>query len=147
MTRQKPIMAVLPALFWVFLLVTAAPGQGLWASEADDLAAEVFFKARSYRLDSTAVEVLDRVARWMENRPDARVWIEGYGDRRGSSEYNMILGEKRAGSVKRYLLGRGIASRRLSCISYGKERSRPADADTDAMARDRRVRIIERRLF
>ena len=66
--------------------------------------------------------VLKSNAAWMQDHPNTNVTIEGHCDERGSIEYNIALGDRRANSAKRYLMNLGIASNRLSTISYGKER-------------------------
>ena len=66
--------------------------------------------------------VLKGNADWMRNNPNTNVTIEGHCDERGSIEYNIALGDRRANSAKRYMMNLGIPSGRLSTISYGKER-------------------------
>lgn len=147
MTRLTRTAAVALTLLSVPFFATVASGQETPGGDAAPLSEEVFFKARSYRLDAQAKTVLDRVAVWLQNHPEITIWIEGYGDRRGNREHNLIMGEKRAGSVKSYLLGKGISSRRLSCISYGKEQAAARVSSPETLGKDRRVRLVVRDVF
>lgn len=81
-------------------------------------------------------------AEWMKSNPNTTVQIEGHCDSRGSIEYNLALGERRANAVKAYMAGLGIASNRLSVISYGKEKPL-ATGDSEAdHARNRRANFL-----
>jgi peptidoglycan-associated lipoprotein len=93
-------------------------------------------------LTSTARKTLADNAEWIKGHANATVQIEGHCDSRGSVEYNLALGERRAKSVKGYLVSLGIDAKRLSIISYGKEK--PLDsADTEeAYARNRRANFL-----
>ncbi len=82
----------------------------------------VFFGYDRYDLDSQAREVLARQASWMQQYPNVSVVVEGHCDERGTREYNLALGARRATAVKDYLVGLGIAPNRIQTISYGKER-------------------------
>ena len=82
----------------------------------------VYFDTDRYNLDSDDMAVLDRQAAWLEAYPSVRIMVAGNCDERGTREYNLGLGERRANSVKDYLVSRGIAADRIETISYGKER-------------------------
>ena len=82
----------------------------------------VFFNYDSSDLDSDAQELLQDQVAWLKQYSDVSVIVEGHCDERGTREYNLALGEKRAQSVKNYLISLGISSDRISTISYGKER-------------------------
>ncbi len=86
----------------------------------------VYFDFDKYDLRSDARTALDADFALMQEFPDAIVKIEGHCDERGTIEYNLSLGEKRAKAVMDYLIGQGVAEARLSIISFGKEM--PADA-------------------
>ncbi len=73
-------------------------------------------------LDPSEIAVMDANVRWLEANPDALAIIEGHCDERGTQEYNLALGERRARTVRDYLLARGIAAARLTLISYGEDR-------------------------
>jgi len=103
----------------------------------------VFFDFDSSTLDSEARNVLQRQAEWLLANPDVTVTIEGHADERGTREYNLALGERRANAVKRYLVNLGVSSSRISTISYGKERPAVVGSNPNAWAQNRRgVTII-----
>ncbi|MEO8598095.1 MAG: OmpA family protein [Candidatus Solibacter sp.] len=78
----------------------------------------------------------------LKDFPDYKLTIEGHADERGSAEYNVALGDRRAGAAKEYLVGIGIPSTQLSVISYGKERPVCAEHDEACWQRNRRIHII-----
>ena len=82
----------------------------------------VYFAYDKYDLSSEAISTLEKVASFMKEKTTVRILIEGNADERGSSEYNMGLGDNRARAVKNYLTGYGIGGDRLETTSYGKER-------------------------
>jgi len=83
--------------------------------------------------------VLEGIAGWLNERPDKQLLIEGHCDERGTNEYNLALGERRALSVRRYLVGLGIAPDRLHTISYGEERPAAPGHDESAWSQNRRA--------
>jgi peptidoglycan-associated lipoprotein len=83
--------------------------------------------------------VLERKAAWLKAHPEYRVRIEGHCDERGTAEYNVALGEKRALSVKDYLVALGVPVKRISTISYGEERPAVRGQDEAAWAKNRRA--------
>jgi peptidoglycan-associated lipoprotein len=101
--------------------------------------ADVHFEYDSAALTEEARATLERHALWLQNHRDVRVTIEGHCDKRGTTDYNLALGEQRARSVWDYLVGLGVAADRLRTVSYGKERPLdPADTE-EAFARNRRA--------
>ena len=98
----------------------------------------VFFNYDSSDLDSDAQELLQDQVAWLKQYSDVSVIVEGHCDERGTREYNLALGEKRAQSVKNYLISLGIASDRISTISYGKERPAVVGSNDGAWAQNRR---------
>jgi peptidoglycan-associated lipoprotein len=102
---------------------------------------DIYFKKGSYALDADAQEILKRKAEWLRNNPDVVVMIEGYTDEPGSKEYNLALGDRRAGAVKTFFLNEGIATERLIPISYGKEHPLVAGGSEADQAKNRRVHI------
>jgi peptidoglycan-associated lipoprotein len=81
-------------------------------------------------------------AEWIKNNPKATVQIEGHTDERGSVEYNLSLGERRAKSVKTYLEGLGVDSKRLTVISYGEEKPVDAGHEDAAYSKNRRANFV-----
>ena len=98
----------------------------------------VFFNYDSSELDSDAQELLQDQVAWLKQYSDVSVIIEGHCDERGTREYNLALGEKRAQAVKNYLISLGISSDRISTISYGKERPSVVGSNDGAWAQNRR---------
>ena len=82
----------------------------------------VFFATNKSTLTTASRDTLRKQAAWMRKNSDVKVVLEGHADERGTREYNLALGERRANAVKDYLMTYGISSNRLSVISYGKER-------------------------
>ncbi|WP_164157725.1 peptidoglycan-associated lipoprotein Pal [Sandarakinorhabdus rubra] len=99
----------------------------------------VLFAYDSYELDGEARAVLARHAEWLKANPSVRVTLEGHCDERGTREYNLALGERRANSAKNFLAAQGVAVDRLSTISYGKERPAVAGTDEASFAQNRRA--------
>ena len=98
----------------------------------------VFFGYDSFELNSDAKELLQDQVAWLKQYSNVSVIIEGHCDERGTREYNLALGEKRAQAVKNYLLNLGISSDRLSTISYGKERPAVVGSNDGAWSQNRR---------
>ena len=99
----------------------------------------VFFDLDSSTLNETARQTVERQAAWLQQFPAVTVTIEGHADQRGTTEYNLALGERRAAAVKSYLGSLGIDPARILIISYGKERlANPADTE-EAFAQNRRA--------
>jgi peptidoglycan-associated lipoprotein len=87
---------------------------------------------------------LDRQAEWLNKYTNYQVTIEGNADERGTREYNLALGERRAASVRQYLVAKGVSASRIKIISYGKERPEVVGSDEAAWARNRRaVTVLE----
>ena len=98
----------------------------------------VFFKYDSSDLGPDEQELLQDQVVWLKQYSDVSVIVEGHCDERGTREYNLALGEKRAQSVKNYLVSLGISSDRISTISYGKERPAVVGSNDGAWAQNRR---------
>ena len=97
----------------------------------------VYFDLDSYDLVGQALPVLDAQAAWLRQYPNVRVRIEGNCDERGTREYNLALGARRANAVRDYLASRGVASSRIVTLSWGKERPVDPGSNEDAWARNR----------
>ena len=97
----------------------------------------VYFDLDSYDIRSDAMPVLDAQAAWLRQYPGVRVRVEGNCDERGTREYNLALGARRANAVRDYLASRGVASSRIVTLSWGKERPVDPGSNEDAWARNR----------
>ncbi|HEY0975656.1 MAG TPA: peptidoglycan-associated lipoprotein Pal [Solimonas sp.] len=86
--------------------------------------------------------VVDSYARYLSSNPAAKVRLEGHTDERGTREYNIGLGERRASAVQSALLAQGVSGAQVSIISYGEERPAASGRDESAYAENRRVQII-----
>ena len=122
--------------------ITETTGSGIVSGSQEDLIVNVgdrvFFGYDSSDLDSDALELLQDQVAWLKQNSDVTITIEGHCDERGTREYNLALGEKRAQAVKNYLIGLGINPDRVSTISYGKERPAVVGSNDGAWAQNRR---------
>ncbi|HEY0112575.1 MAG TPA: peptidoglycan-associated lipoprotein Pal [Allosphingosinicella sp.] len=99
----------------------------------------VFFDTDQYDLDGQDRATLDAQAAWLLRHTAVRVTIEGHADERGTREYNLALGDRRANAAKNYLAARGVSTGRMTVISYGKERPEALGSDESAWAQNRRA--------
>lgn len=99
----------------------------------------IYFDFDRYSIRGGDEITLQRVADWLRNHEDVRLLIEGHCDERGTNEYNMALGEQRALAARRYIVGLGVGSDRITTISYGEERPVDPRATEDAWAMNRRA--------
>ena len=122
--------------------ITETTGSGIVAGSQEDLIVNVgdrvFFGYDSSDLDSDALELLQDQVAWLKENTGVSITVEGHCDERGTREYNLALGEKRAQAVKNYLIGLGINPDRVSTISYGKERPAVVGSNDGAWAQNRR---------
>jgi len=102
----------------------------------------VNFGLDQYDIDPQARAILDSQAEWLARNPNVRITIEGHCDERGTREYNLGLGDRRANSAKNYLAARGVSPARMTTISYGAERPLALGSDEDAYAQNRRAVTI-----
>ena len=107
--------------------------------------ADVHFDFDKYAIRPRDAEVLDANARWLRANKDALVLIEGHCDERGTEEYNLSLGDRRAKATVDYLVAQGIAPARLVTISYGKERPQCSDRNEACWAKNRRAHFLVKR--
>lgn len=103
---------------------------------------DIHFDFDKYDLRTDALAILDRKASFLNQNPSVRVQIEGHCDERGTSEYNLALGERRANAAQQYLTKAGISPARLSTISYGKERPLDPGHNEAAWAKNRRDHFV-----
>jgi peptidoglycan-associated lipoprotein len=121
--------------------------QALTDSELEALKAEaqaegalnpVYFEFNNYTLKPTAETTLDKTAAWLSKKPTVTIRIEGNCDERGTSEYNLALGERRANIAKEYLVKSGVRADQLETISWGKEKPLDPSHNEAAWAKNRR---------
>ncbi|HNU72318.1 MAG TPA: peptidoglycan-associated lipoprotein Pal [Thermodesulfobacteriota bacterium] len=98
----------------------------------------IYFDFDKSSLDASDTEKLDLTAKWLSQNAGVGLVVEGHCDERGTNEYNMALGERRANSAKAYLVSLGIANDKISTISYGEERPADPGHDEAAWAKNRR---------
>lgn len=103
---------------------------------------DIFFGYDSYEIAPDAARVLDANARWMKANPRALMLIEGHTDERGTNEYNLALGERRAKAAMNYLVGQGLPAGRLTTISYGKEWPACQEKNDACWAKNRRAHFL-----
>jgi len=103
---------------------------------------DVYFEYDSAVLTSDAQALLKVKAKWLTANPNARALIEGHCDERGSNEYNLALGDRRAESAKTFLVNLGVSPSRLSTVSYGEERPMDAGKTESAYAKNRRAHFV-----
>ena len=106
------------------------------ASVASD---RIFFGLDQYDVDAEDQATLQSQAAWLQQNPTVRVTIEGHADERGTRDYNIALGERRANAAKNYLASLGVAPTRITTVSYGKERPAALGSDEASWAQNRRA--------
>ncbi|MEQ8747991.1 peptidoglycan-associated lipoprotein Pal [Pyruvatibacter sp.] len=124
---------------------TAAPSGPTPGTQQDlvvNVGDRVFFDTDQSSLRADARATLQRQAAWMNQYPDVRVNLEGHADERGTREYNLALGARRANSAKDYLVSLGVAPSRIQTISFGKERPVALCSDESCWAQNRRAVTI-----
>lgn len=97
----------------------------------------VYFDLDQYRLDTEDQDILKRQAAWLASYPNVRILVAGNADERGTREYNLALGERRANAVKEYLVSLGVNASRVDTVSYGKERPVAAGSNDQSWALNR----------
>ncbi len=99
----------------------------------------IYFDTDRYNIDDIDRAALTSQAEWLRRYPNVRATVEGHADERGTREYNIALGERRANAARNFLISLGIDGARLSVISYGKERPVALGSDESAWAQNRRA--------
>lgn len=102
----------------------------------------IYFDFDKYNLKPEAQKVLKRKAEWLKNNPGKSIIIEGHCDERGTNEYNLALGDRRAQSAKNFLIDLGIAESRLTTVSYGEERPADLRKTREACSKNRRDHFV-----
>jgi peptidoglycan-associated lipoprotein len=128
---------------------TAAPSSGAASAVpqpsefvSTDNLKDIHFDFDRYDIRPEDARLLDANAAWLKSRPDDLVLIEGHCDERGTIEYNLVLGERRAKAAVNYLVGQGVQARRITLISYGKERPACTTHDEACWAINRRAHLL-----
>lgn len=102
----------------------------------------IYFGLDKYDVQSDYVQMLDHHVVFLRNNPSYKVTIEGHADERGTPEYNIALGERRANAIKIYLQSRGISADQIFIVSYGKEKPAVTGHDEAAYSKNRRAIVI-----
>ncbi|MBV5335835.1 peptidoglycan-associated lipoprotein Pal [bacterium] len=105
---------------------------------AQNVGDRVFFGFNRSDLTTEGRATLNKQSQWLKTYPAVTVTVEGHADERGTREYNLAIGERRANAVKNYLLAQGVQAGRLKTISYGKERPAVLGSDESSWAQNRR---------
>ena len=99
----------------------------------------ITFDTDRYNVDAADGAILQSQAQWLARYPNKRVTVEGHADERGTRDYNLALGERRANAAKTYLVGLGVSADRVQTVSFGKERPVALGSDEASWARNRRA--------
>ena len=99
----------------------------------------IFFDTDRFNIDSTDAAALQTQAQYLGQYPNISVTIEGHADERGTRDYNLALGERRANAAKNYLVSLGVSANRISTVSYGEERPVATASTPEAWAQNRRA--------
>lgn len=122
---------------------TPPPAGPTPGSQADFLASvtsdTIHFDTDRFNVDAQSQAILQSQAQWLARYPGKQITIEGHCDERGTRDYNLALGERRANSAKAYLVSLGVDASRINVVSYGKERPIALGSDEAAWAQNRRA--------
>ena len=145
---KKPPKVLPPAPGDVGQQTTDNPGSGtgsqvLPGSQADFVASvaadTIYFDTDRYNVDAADGATLQSQAQWLARYPGKRITVEGHADERGTRDYNLALGERRANAAKTYLVGLGVSAERVQTVSFGKERPAALGSDEASWAKNRRA--------
>ena len=103
---------------------------------------DIYFDFDKYDIRPADTKTLDANAAWLKSNPNHQVLIEGHADERGTNEYNLALGERRAKSTMNYLVSQGVQANRITIISYGEERPTCQDHTEGCWAKNRRSHFL-----
>jgi len=125
-------------------LVPSGPAIGTQAhfEQATNGQSVIYFDTDRFNIDSTDSVALQVQAQYLAQYSEINVTIEGHADERGTREYNLALGERRANATKNYLVSLGISSDRIATVSYGKERPEAVASNEEAWAQNRRAASV-----
>ena len=147
----RKLLVVLIACFALTACATSKKSTGMMQGDvytgtdtveylADGVPDRVFFATNESILTTRSRDTLRKQAAWLRENSEVTVVLEGHADERGTREYNLALGERRANAAKDYLMTYGISSNRISVISYGKER--PVDSGSNPLAWSKNRRSV-----
>ncbi len=120
----------------------AAPGTQAHFAQVMNGQDTIYFDTDRYNIDSADQAALTQQAQYLAQYPNVRATVEGHADERGTREYNLALGERRANAAKNYLASLGVSPDRISVVSYGKERPKALGSNEQAWAQNRRAVTI-----
>jgi peptidoglycan-associated lipoprotein len=103
---------------------------------------DVFFGYDQWTLSDAGMEALTHDAQWLKDHPRALMKVEGHADERGTADYNLVLGEKRAKAARSYLIESGVGSKQLAIVSYGKARPFCTDPSESCYQQNRRGHVL-----
>jgi peptidoglycan-associated lipoprotein len=122
--------------------MAAAPTSSIIPGSAEDLRVNVgdtvHFAVNEYNIEDADKALLGRQAAWLAKYPSVRVTVEGHADERGTREYNLALGARRANAVKEFLVSQGVSTGRVETVSYGKERPICTESGEGCWSQNRR---------
>ena len=104
---------------------------------------KVYFGFDSVVLSADSKKTLDTVAEWLDSKEEIKIILEGHCDERGTREYNLALGQKRAEAVKKYLVSKNINSNRIKVVSFGKEKPEFLGTGESVWSKNRRTVVVE----
>lgn len=137
--EEKPKVAVIPPAEAPKVGVVPPPPV---AAEVKYVLRDIHFDFDKYNIRPQDAEILKENLKWFKANPNKRVRIEGHCDERGTSEYNLVLGQKRADATKSYLVNLGVDEKLLETVSYGKERPLDPGHNEEAWAKNRRAHFL-----
>ena len=137
-TTPPPVEAPAPAPAPVTSSIIPGSAEDLRVNVGDT----VHFALDQYNIEEGDKAILGRQAAWLQKFPSVRVTIEGHADERGTREYNLALGARRANAVKEYLVSQGVSTARVETVSYGKERPLCTESSEGCWAQNRRGTTI-----
>jgi peptidoglycan-associated lipoprotein len=114
----------------------------LSSSGGPDQLQDAYFEFDQWVLQRDARLALEQNARWIETHPEARIQIEGHGDIRGTREYNLALGERRAKGAMNFLVSMGVSRSRISFISFGEENNVCSEKNESCYKKNRRAHFV-----
>jgi peptidoglycan-associated lipoprotein len=120
----------------------AGPEPGTQEHLVVNVGDRVFFGFDEYQLSSEARATVEKLAAWLKQHPSKQITVEGHADERGTREYNLALGARRANAVRDYLIVMGIDPNRIETVSFGEERPAVLGSNEDAWAQNRRAVFV-----